>query len=121
VLRNAFEQSYLQQYGRLIDGVDIEILGWTVTVGTDVPEVEFMATVKDQPAPPPSSWRDIFDIGQGAWIKAGLYRRSELSPGSTLAGPAIIVEEATSTTIGPGYDVTIGADASIVMTRRVTP
>jgi N-methylhydantoinase A len=120
VLRNAFEQSYLQQYGRLIDGVDIEILGWTVTVGTDVPEVEFMATVKDRPAPPPS-WRDIFDIGQGAWIKAGLYRRSDLPPGSSLAGPLIIIEESTSIVIGPGYDVAITADASIVMTRRVIP
>ena len=121
VLRNAFEQSYLQQYGRLIDGVDIEILAWTVTVGTDVPEMELMATVNNQPASPPSIWRDIFDIGQGAWIKAGLYRRSELPPGSSLSGPAIIIEESTSTVIGPGYDVAIAADASIVMTRRVIP
>ena len=121
VLRNAFEQSYLQQYGRLIDGVDIEILAWTVTVATDVPEVELMVTVQNQPASPPSSWCDIFDIGQGAWIKAGLYRRSDLPPGSSLAGPVIIVEESTSTVIGPGYDVAIAADASIVMTRRVIP
>jgi len=121
VLRNAFEQSYLQQYGRLIDGVDIEILAWTVTVGTDVPEMELMATVNNQPASPPSIWRDIFDIGQGAWIKAGLYARSELPPGSSLSGPAIIIEESTSTVIGPGYDVAIAADASIVMTRRVIP
>jgi N-methylhydantoinase A len=121
MLRTAFEQSYLQQYGRLMDGVDIEILAWTVTIGTDVPEVKPMATVKNQPASPPSSWRDIFDIGQGAWIKAGLYRRSDLPPGSSLAGPAIIIEESTSTVIGPGYDVAIAADASIVMTRRIIP
>jgi N-methylhydantoinase A len=121
VLRKAFEQSYLQQYGRLIDGVDIEILAWTVTVGTDAPEVQLMPTVKNQPASSPSSWRDIFDIGQGAWIKARLYRRSELQRGSSLAGPAIIVEESTSTVIGPGYDVVIAADASIVMTRRAIP
>jgi N-methylhydantoinase A len=121
VLRKAFEQSYLQQYSRLIDGVDIEILAWTVTVGTDAPKVQLMPTVKKQPASPPSSWRDIFDIGQGAWIKARLYRRSELPRGSSLAGPAMIVEESTSTVVGPGYDVAIAADASIVMTRRVIP
>jgi N-methylhydantoinase A len=121
VLRNAFEQSYPQQYGRLIDGVDIEILAWTVTVSADVPQVKPMATVTYQPASPPSNWRDIFDVGQGAWIKAGLYHRSELPPGSNLAGPAIIVEESTSTVIGPGYDVVIAADASIVMTRRAIP
>jgi N-methylhydantoinase A len=121
VLRNAFEQSYLQQYGRLIDGVDIEILAWTVTIGADLPEVKPIATVTDQQASQPSNWRDIFDVGQGAWIKAGLYHRSELPPGSTLAGPAIIVEESTSTVIGPGYDASIVANASIVMTRRAIP
>jgi N-methylhydantoinase A len=121
VLRKAFEQSYLQQYGRLIDSVDIEILAWTVTVGTDAMVVEPMEMIKNQAASPPSSWRGIFDIGQGAWIKASLYRRSELPPGTTVAGPAIIVEESTSTVIGPGYDIAIAADASIVMTRRVTP
>jgi N-methylhydantoinase A len=121
VLRHAFEQSYLQQYGRLIDGVDIEILAWTVTVGSDAPEVKPIATVKDQPASPPSTRRYIFDVGQGTRIKAGVYRRFELPPGSTLAGPAIIVEESTSTVIGPGYDVAIAADASIVMRRQVVP
>jgi N-methylhydantoinase A len=118
-LRKAFEHSYLQQYGRLIDGVDTEILAWTVTVGTDVPEVKVMAPVQDQPATPPSTWRDVFDVGRGTWIKAGVYRRSELPPGSTLAGPAVIVEESTSAVIGPDYDVAIAADASIVMTRRI--
>jgi N-methylhydantoinase A len=118
-LRKAFEHSYLQQYGRLIDGVDIEILAWTVTVGTDVPEVKIMAPVRDQPATPPPTWRDVFDVGRGIWIKAGVYRRSELPPGSTLAGPAVIVEESTSAVIGPDYDVAITADASIVMTRRI--
>jgi N-methylhydantoinase A len=78
-----------------------------------------MAPVRDQPATPPPTWRDVFDVGRGTWIKAGVYRRSELPPGSTLAGPAVIVEESTSAVIGPDYDVAIAADASIVMTRRI--
>ncbi len=93
-LRQAFEHSYLEQYG---------------------------PCVQDQRAAPPSAWRDVFDVGQGAWIKAGVYRRSELPPGSAFPGPAIIVEESTSTVIGPHYDVAIAADASIVMTRRSIP
>jgi N-methylhydantoinase A len=119
-LRQAFEQSYLGQYGRLIEGIDIEILAWTVTVGTVPPEVGAVPSAQSQPAVPTSAWREVFDVGQGAWVKAAVYRRGELPPGSALAGPALIVEESTSTVVGPHYDAAIAADGSIVMSRRVT-
>ena len=104
--------------GRLIEGIDIEILAWTVTVGTAPPEVGPMPCVQRQSAVPPSGWRNIFAVGQGAWIETAVYRRSELPPGSTFRGPAIIVEESTSTVIGPNYDVAIASDGSIVMSLR---
>jgi N-methylhydantoinase A len=118
LLRNAFGHSYLGQYGRLIEGIDIEILAWTVTVGTAPPEVGAIPCVEPRPAGAPSVWRDVLDVGEGAWIKAAVYHRSELPPGSALPGPAIIVEESTSTVVGTNYDVAIAADASIVMSRR---
>ena len=39
-LRRAFESAYLAQYGRLIEGIDIEILTWTVTVRTETKDHE---------------------------------------------------------------------------------
>jgi N-methylhydantoinase A len=118
-LRKAFEHSYLSQYGRLIEGIDVEILAWTVTVGTAPPEAGALPCVGRQSAAPPCDWRNVFDVGEGAWIKAAVYRRSELPHGTTFPGPAIIVEESTSTVIGPRYDVAIAADGSIVMNRRM--
>jgi N-methylhydantoinase A len=118
-LRKAFEQSYLGQYGRLIEGIDIEILAWTVTVSTVPPEVGTVPSTQYQPAAPASAWREVFDVGQGAWVKSAVYRRGELPPGSALPGPAIIVEESTSTVVGPHYDAAIAADGSIVMSRRI--
>jgi N-methylhydantoinase A len=118
VLRKAFEHSYREQYGRLIDGIDIEILAWTVTVGTEPVQASAIAPVGKQPAPPVPGRRDVFDVGQGGWIEAAVYRRCELTPGSTLSGPAIIAEESTSTLIASDYDAAIAADTSIVMTRR---
>jgi len=119
-LRAAFEDSYRKQYGRLIDGVDIEILTWTVTVGTEAQGAPALPAMAERSAATPSGWREIFDVGGGRCIKAPLYSRSKLPPGTSLAGPAIIAEESTSTVIGEGYDVVIAGDASIVMTRRAT-
>ena len=118
VLRTAFEDSYRKQYGRLIDGVDIEILAWTVTVGTQAPQPPAMPAVADRSAAAPMGWREVFDLSAGRLIKSPVYRRAKLPPGSRLAGPAIIAEESTSTVVEDGYDVVIAGDASIVMTHR---
>ena len=90
-------------------------------MGTDPPQAQVMTCLPEEPAAPAAAWREVFDLGRGAWLKAGAYRRSDLAPGSTLAGPAIIVEESTSTLIGPDCDAAIAADASIVVTRRSIP
>jgi len=117
-LRVEFEKSYLQQYGRLIQGIDIEILTWTLTVRTEIADIPPLDPVAARPAAPAGGQREIFDCGQGKIVDAATVRRRALGAGSTLTGPAIIVEDATSTLVGPGYDAVIAADGSIVMTRR---
>ena len=120
-IRKAFEHSYLRQYGRLIEGVDIEVLAWAVTVGTEPAATQTMARVPQQPAAPPSISRNVFDIGSGSWMTSAVYGRDVLPPGAQLAGPAIIVEESTTTVIGPHWMAAIAADGSIVMNRRSIP
>ena len=119
-LRSAFEDAYLRQYGRLIERVDIEILTWTLTVSTVSEDPAALSAADRCGAATAPSYREVWDVGQGALVDAAVFRRSELAPGSSLAGPAIIVEDATSTIVGPGYDAAIAKDGSIVMIRRVT-
>ncbi len=93
MLREAFEQTYLQQYGRLIDKVDIEVLAWTLTVTTGSTVEPPTPVVAARTVAPASDWRDVFDVGGGANARCAVFRRSELVLGSTLAGPAIVVED----------------------------
>lgn len=118
LLRKSFERAYLQQYGRLIEGVDIEILAWTVTVGTAVAEVKTIETLTRKATPAPRRYCDVVDVSNGQIVKAAVHLRSDLPPGTCLSGPAIILEDATSTVVGPSYDLRIGADWSIIITRR---
>jgi N-methylhydantoinase A len=119
-LRQAFEQAYSRQYGRLIAGVDIEILTWTVTVGTVAPDVAPMPPLVAGAAAKPCARRAVFDPGTGAYLETAIHSRSALPRGSIVAGPAIITEDATSTVLGPGYHAEIAADGSIVITRVET-
>src|SRR5581483_9208986 len=102
--------AYAEQYGRLIEGVDVEILAWTVTVAADAPRTTDVATVRREPAATPAQRLPVFDLGESRWIEAGLHQRSGLQPGSTLAGPAVIAEDTTSTVISGDFEAVIAGD-----------
>jgi N-methylhydantoinase A len=118
VLRGAFESAYLAQYGRLIEGIDIEILTWTVTVRTSIGASREVEAIQKTPNPDPTAWREVFDVGEARRVRTAIYRRSDLPPGAAFSGPAIIVEDATSTVVGPGFDAMIAADSTIVISRK---
>jgi N-methylhydantoinase A len=116
LLRREFEAAYVQQYGRAIEGVDVEVLGWTVAVSTPLRAPSAVTAVAGS-QPKPSSRRRLFDVATANWVDAAVYRREALPSGSELAGPAVIVEDATATVIGPGYRATVAADGTLVITH----
>jgi len=116
LLRREFEAAYRQQYGRIIDGVDVEVLGWTLSVRTSPPPAPPMPAVIKGPSKAKSAGRrEVFDVGSTQRVVAAVYHRQDLPPGSALAGPAIIVEDATATVVPPGYDASIAGDGTIVI------
>jgi N-methylhydantoinase A len=117
-LRRAFEAAYRAQYGRLVAGIDIEILTWTVTVHTAERESTPVPDLPVSAAPPASRSRGVFDVGTARRLATAIYRRADLPPGSALSGPAIIEEDATSTVIGPAHEAQIAADGTIVIMRK---
>ena len=117
LLRRAFESAYMEQYGRLIEGVDVEVLGWTLSLSTTVAAPPPLAAVAVR-KPKAGGRRTVFDVGSAKQLEAAVYLRDELAPGSALAGPAIIVEDATATVVAPGYDAAIAADGTIVITHE---
>lgn len=118
-LRDAFETAYLKLYGRLIEGIDIEILGWTVTVGIKRAEQVLPPAALQSSIAAPSGWREVFDVSSGRPVQTAIYLRDELMPGMRLSGPAIIAEASTSTVVSPAFDARIDPHGAIIMTRRV--
>ncbi|HTQ32980.1 MAG TPA: hydantoinase/oxoprolinase family protein [Stellaceae bacterium] len=114
----AFEQAYRRLYSRVIPGVEVEVLSWVVLVAAPTP------TVDDAPPPVPPDFaaresrrRPVFDPETGEFIEVGIYERPALTPGATLQGPAVIVEDETSTVIGRNFDARIDAFGYIELSR----
>ena len=117
LLRREFEAAYRQQYGRVIDGVDVEVLGWTLSVSTSLLPAPPMPAVEGRSKAKSAGRRELFDVGSARHVAAAVYHRQDLPPGSALTGPAIIVEDATATVVAPGYDASIAGDGTIVITH----
>ncbi|HML14691.1 MAG TPA: hypothetical protein VK456_15395, partial [Xanthobacteraceae bacterium] len=105
-------------YSRTIPGVDIEVVSWALSLRAPVE----LAVEAPQPAeayvPQPSGRRPLFDPGRGETIEVAVYRRADLRPGAQIKGPALIVEDETSTVVSPAFDASVDGYGYIELQRR---
>ncbi len=117
-LREAFDAAYAALYGRTIPRLDVEILTWTLNLATVVAKSQGAPTPPAR-TPAAARWRRrIFDPGTATHIEAPVHRRRDLEPGSFVPGPALIVEEQTTTVVSPTFDATVDGLGHIVLERR---
>jgi N-methylhydantoinase A len=120
-LQAAFERTYAALYGRSIPGLTVEILTWTLIV-SERKELPPRAPTLDGGKPAVSNGRRLlFDPETGDSREVPVYHRSQLPPGTRIPGPAVIVEDETTTIVGDGFDAAINALGYIVMERRADP
>jgi N-methylhydantoinase A len=116
-LERLFIADYEQQFGRRIPDLNVEILGWSLRLATVNPPI-----VPCPPMPPgkpaePAAHVDVVAPQTSLPESIALYNRRDLVPGSTLKGPALIVEDETTTMVTHSYTARIDPLGSIVMTR----
>lgn len=106
-LRRAFDAAYRQLYGRLIPGLDVEVLSWTLILRAEPPDA---GTHGFPPLPvfrrsdrPPSA-RSV--------------DRDELAAGDRFAGPVRIVEDQTTTVVPAGFSARTDAYGNVILRRE---
>jgi N-methylhydantoinase A len=119
LLRDAFETAYRALYRRTIPGVEIEVLSWVLTVSGPVPSIEDKQESLVPSRPKPARLRRVLDPIDGEFRDVPIYYRRDLSPGAAIAGPAVIVEDETSTVVSPRFDAVIDGFGYIELRRRV--
>ncbi len=118
-LQAAYDREYELLFKRTIPDADVEVLSWGLTVSTveTMPAAESGAQVSA--APEPAGWRDLHDTESGKAAKVPLYRRADLAAGDGLDGPALIVEEQTSTFVSRAFRAMLAPGGNIVLEKRV--
>ena len=117
-LKAAFEDSYHRLFGQLIEGLGIEVTNWSITVASRLPAVPGVTRITAGEALPSNGARAFFDAARRETVQAAEVRRSELGPGATVEGPAVVVEDETTTIVTSGYVVTGQDDGSLLLQRK---
>jgi N-methylhydantoinase A len=115
----AFETAYRRLYSRIIPGVEVEVLSWVLLLSGPVP-ADATAPPPEPPryTPQPARRRAVFDADIADFVDVPIYERAALVPGAFISGPAVIVEDETSTLVSPAFDARIDAYGYIELTRR---
>jgi N-methylhydantoinase A len=117
-LRRRFEATYEQVFGRAIPKLEVEALTWTLSLATDRPLPAPAKAIATSAAPPPSGHREVLDPASGVREKTALHERSALKPGMAFEGPALIVEDGTTTVVPKGFTARINSVSQIVLEDR---
>jgi N-methylhydantoinase A len=112
-VRGQFEDEHRRRYGFDLDA-SIEIATLRVVgVGSSPEEVVSAdAAASAVTAVPDREEQVYFD---GKWEATGIHDRDSLGAGSVVTGPAIVVQEDTTTVIEPDYDGTIDSFGNLVI------
>jgi N-methylhydantoinase A len=116
-LVDLFEADYARFFGRAIEGLDIEIVSWSVKASSPLPPVERVAAVDEGSVVTPAKTRRLFEAAQGAFLDAGIHERDDLKPGDVVKGPAIVVERETSTMLTAAFKAIVQNDGCLLVTR----
>lgn len=117
-LRERFEGEYSRQFARHIPGAAIEVMSWVVVATTGAEPPARLAEAPRRATSLGTATRTIFDTKLSRRIDVPVVERSGLSPGSSIAGPCLIVEAGTSTYVSPTFDVHVDSGNALVMTAH---
>ena len=112
-----FEAEYERFFGRAIEGLDIEIVSWSVKASSPLPPVVRVAPVGEGSIVAPARTRRLFEASQGAFLDAGIHDRESLKAGDVVKGPAIVVERETSTMLTAAFKAIVQHDGCLLITR----
>ncbi|WP_198370609.1 hydantoinase/oxoprolinase family protein [Roseomonas rosulenta] len=115
-VRAAFEERYLQQYGRTEPGLPVECVSWQVIMAGPTPGVSLTALSGEAAAVPPLRHRPAWFPEAGGFVDTPVIQRASLRPGDRVAGPALVEERESTLVLPPGTVALCDTALNLVVT-----
>jgi len=121
LIEHLFAARYQTLFGRTIPNLGLEVMTWSLAAHIPTVPPVHIGTTPRGATPAPQETRDIFDPDLMRAIPHGIHARAKLAPGMVIAGPAVIVEDETSTLVGRNFDAVLLQSGYIQLERRAEP
>jgi N-methylhydantoinase A len=117
-IRRLFETEYIRLFGRALEGLDIEIMNWSVQVRSVLTETARIEPVTATTPAESTESRSVFDAREQQFVEAAVYQRDQLEVGALVSGPAVIIESETSTIITRRFEAIKQNDGCLLLRRQ---
>jgi N-methylhydantoinase A len=119
-VQKAFDEAYARLYGRVCEGVPVEVIHWRVTVSGPKPVLGEGQKIKEE-RPDSTALKGvrwvIFDAKEGA-VSVPVYDRYNLQDGFALGGPLIVEENESTTVVPPDWSMDVAHGGYLVLSRE---
>ncbi|MEM6311700.1 MAG: hydantoinase/oxoprolinase family protein, partial [Pseudomonadota bacterium] len=91
-----FEEEYAKLFARTVEGMEVEIIVWSVNAFTQTEAAQSVHTFPDGNSVQPLKSRDLFDPALGRRVVAAEIQRDNMGIGQTAHGPVVVTEDETT-------------------------
>jgi N-methylhydantoinase A len=110
-----FIEAYARFFGRPIEGLDIEVVSWSLRATSPQPPVD-RATLNGATADAVADLRrQIIAPETATFADAAVVARAGMQPGDRVAGPAAIIEKETTTILTSRFEAVMQSDGCLVV------
>jgi N-methylhydantoinase A len=112
-----YEEGYAATFGRIIPGLSVEIMNWTLRLAAEQPA---MPKAPPQPKDIPAKARGqraVYDPADQDMKDVSVYHRADLQIGSHIPGPAIIAEDETTTIVPKSFAARLSPIGAILLEK----
>jgi N-methylhydantoinase A len=115
-----FDAQYRRNYSRTIPNLGVEALTWTLVLARPAPGIDAELTPHEAPfsKAPVAGHRKVFDAALGQSVEAAVIQRDALVAGAGFEGPAVVVEDQTTTFVPSDFTGRVSGHGHLVLTRR---
>ena len=113
-----FEKDYIDLFGRVVEGMDIEITVWSVNSTTLAETVAPAKKLNKFTEAVSMLQRPVFDPILEQFVQASIFQRESLQPGCRVFGPAAIVEDETTIILPSSRQAVCQLDGCIDITEE---
>jgi N-methylhydantoinase A len=117
-LTAAYEEAYAATFGRVIPGLEVEIMNWTLRLAAAQDELPACPPQPPDRRAKPRELREVFSAAELAIEKVPVYHRCDLDAGHAISGPAVIAEDETTTIVPAGFVARIDPLQSVILERE---